>query len=447
MPNSMPPSSSMVSQRTTPTVQCALPMNLMPITSPTVIDCAALPMRRTLRPPALWFTTSHSLTLMPLETSSSGTNTSGMVMPLSIACASFAGSAFGSIATKCAMARMPAQIATEVSIGSRREVRLGGSPHRARSLPSRMIISGPMALLVVAETLPASTAWRRARSRSTIGLASSRRQLGPPGSSLADSSGFGGLSRSQGTRKCPPGLVSGLRLAERPCAALAADHLHDPVELARDEAIGVGEGDEKRFRVQVREARLRLGVRRVGGEAFLFRVQVERVDLLPRARGNRRVGAVARPQQLHQALHRPVREEGHLLLRAEGEELACLLEDQRLVAVAQLDRELAREGQRLAGLRRQRQQGLAVDGIELVEDYLRDGPVRLPDLHPVVEVDLRAVDRAEVREDPAARLGALAQRQRFDPGLDLLRAKLQVLRRGRSLGGNAEVECHSCVNL
>ena len=209
MPNSMPPSSSMVSQRTTPTVQWALPMSLMPITSPTVIACVVVPMRRTLRPPALWFTTSHSFTFMPLETSSSGTDTRGMVIPLSIACASLRGSTFGSMETKCEIARIPAQMATLVSIGSRREVRRGGSPHRVTSLPSRTIMSGLIALLVVAETLPVSTAWRRKRSFSTIGLASSRRQLGPPGSSLAESSGFGGLSWSHGTRKCAPGRVDG----------------------------------------------------------------------------------------------------------------------------------------------------------------------------------------------------------------------------------------------
>jgi len=210
MPNSMPPSSSTVSQRTTPTVQRVLPMNLTPSTSPTVMAWVRFaPTRRTLRPPALWFTTSHSAAFMLFETSSSGTKTSGMVSALSMASFSISGLAFGSMDTKWVMARIPEQIATVASIGSRRELRLGGSPQRTMSLPRSASMSGPMALLVVADTLPVSTAWRRARRRSTTGFASRSRQLGPPGSSFADSSGLGGLSWSQGTRKCAPGRVCG----------------------------------------------------------------------------------------------------------------------------------------------------------------------------------------------------------------------------------------------
>ncbi len=103
----------------------------------------------------------------------------------------------------------PTQMATLVSISSRRYARLGGSPHSVRSLPISASVSGLTERLMVAETLPESIACLRARILSTTGFASRRRQLGPPVSSLAESAGLGGLSLSHGTRKWPPLRVPG----------------------------------------------------------------------------------------------------------------------------------------------------------------------------------------------------------------------------------------------
>jgi hypothetical protein len=101
------------------------------------------------------------------------------------------------------------QIATLVSIGSRRLARLGGSPQSVTSRARSAVPSGPMDFAVAADTLPLSKAFCRARSFSTRPFASRSRQLGPPRSSLAESAGFGGLSVSQGTRKCALAFVAG----------------------------------------------------------------------------------------------------------------------------------------------------------------------------------------------------------------------------------------------
>ena len=162
---------------------------------------------------------------------------------------------------------------------------------------------------------------------------------------------------------------------------------------------------------------------------------------------DRRVGAVARAQQLRDRFHRAEDERGHLLPRAEGEELAGLLEDQDLVAVGVLRCQIARDGERLACLRGQRQERLPVDGVQFVEDDPGDRPVDFEELQALVEVDLGAVDGAKARKDLAARVGALAERERFDPGLGLLRAQLEVLRGGDTFRGNAQVQGHSYVNV
>ncbi len=271
--------------------------------------------------------------------------------------------------------------------------------------------------------------------------------VGPAGIVAGGKQRLGGPVLVAGHEEVRAGARLRPRLPQREGAALAADHLQDAVQVARDEAVGVGQGNEQGLGVQVGDARLALGVRGLAREAFLLRVQVEQVDLAPGALGDRRVRAVARVQQPRQALHRAIRDEGHLLLRAEGEELARLLQQERLVAVAELGGELAGEGERLARLGRQRQQRLAVHRVELVEHDLGHGPVGLVQLQPVVELDLGAVDRAEVGEDLPSRLGALAEGKRFHPGPGLLRAQVQVPGRGDAFGGDAKIEGHCCVNL
>ena len=174
-------------------------------------------MRRTLRPPLLSFTTSHSNTGIGCDASSVGSAMSGMVMPFLSASASSAGSSFGSNDTKWPTALMPTQIATVLCAGLRRSERLGGSPQRVMRRPRSTTPSGPRLLLSVADTWPVSAACFFARSLSTMAFASSRRQLVPPVSSFAESAGLGALSMSHGTMKCALERVAG-RSRARPTA-------------------------------------------------------------------------------------------------------------------------------------------------------------------------------------------------------------------------------------
>jgi hypothetical protein len=75
---------------------------------------------------------------------------------------------------------------------------------------------------------------------------------------------------------------------------------------------------------------------------------------------------------------------------------------------------------------------LVVDGVELVEGRGGDRAIDIEDREARVRVQLRAVERGQVRDHLAGRVHALGERKGLDPGLDLLGPDLEVL-----LGGGA----------
>ena len=292
---------------------------------------------------------------------------------------------------------------------------------------------------MVAETLPLSIACLRARSLSTIRVGVEEAPVGPAGVVARGKRRLGRLVRVARHEEVAAGARGGTRLAERDEPAHAANLREDLVGLARHQAVGIGERKQQRLAIRVHHRRLGLGIGRLRGEAFLLGEEVEMVHLVPDPRRHGRIGLVARAQLGAEVFHRAQRESGQLLLRAEGDQLAALVHDRDAIARGELEREAARLVERLAGARAQRQGRLAVDRVELLEQRRHEWPIRLEDLHAIVDVELRAVQCGEVRGHLLRRVAALRERQRFDPGLHLLRADLELARRRRAIGRHAQV--------
>jgi len=115
------------------------------------------------------------------------------------------------------------------------------------------------------------------------------------------------------------------------------------------------------------------------------------------------------------------------------------------VADRHLGREIAREKQRFARPRAQRDARLAVDRVELVQQRGGDRPVGFKDLQAIVEVQLGAIDGGQVHAHLLGGVDALRELQALDPGAHLLRPHFQVLRWCGAFRGKAEGGRHGRV--
>jgi hypothetical protein len=160
-----------------------------------------------------------------------------------------------------------------------------------------------------------------------------------------------------GHEEVAPRPRRGARLAERHDAAPGARLREDTVELALHHAVRIGEREQERLAIRVEHRGLGVGVDDLLRHLLLLGKQVELVKVVPGARRNGRIRLVARAQDRELVFHRAQDLSRKALLRRErAEELAGLLHQQRLVAHGQLGREVAREGERLARARRERQE-------------------------------------------------------------------------------------------
>jgi hypothetical protein len=194
--------------------------------------------------------------------------------------------------------------------------------------------------------------------------------------------------------------------------------------------------EQQRLAIGVEHRGLRLRVDHLALDLLLLGVQVELVHVAPDARRDRGVRLVARAQDGELVLEGAQDLGREPLLGSERpEELAGLLRERDLVAHRQLRGEVARDDEGLACLGRERQRHLVVDRVEFLERGRRRPPVCVQDRQAGIEVQPGAIGLRQVGAHPARRVHALRERQRIDPGLDLLGPELQVFRRGGAFGG------------
>ena len=262
MPNSIPPSSIIVSQRTTPIVQRDRPRNLMPTTSPTVIGLRGAPMRAHLEAARALV---HHVPLEDVHAPSRprrrARGASGMVMPRSIASASLPASACGSSETKWLTAPQADADRDAWCPWGRGATRAwAGRPRASSACRASASMSGPIALLMVAETLPVSTRlassaqrvherdWRRA------GASSARPDRRWP------TAAAWAACRVAGHEEVPAGARAGARLAQRDAPRWPRISATTRSSSPGDQAVGIGEREQQRFDVEVGDAGLGLGV-------------------------------------------------------------------------------------------------------------------------------------------------------------------------------------------
>ena len=220
-----------------------------------------------------------------------------------------------------------------------------------------------------------------------------------------------------------------------------ADHR---VELARQEAVGIGEREKQCLKVDALGRHLGLVVRdRVLVQAPLARERVDGVRVEPGLRRHRRIGEIAVDQHPRDALQATVEERDEEPIAREQEPSLGLVQEQVLVGHRELVRERQRGLRRLERFASQRMRGLRKLFLELRPKRAGRRPVSLGELEPLRVAQVHPVDRGQRVADDAGRLDGVASEILVEPGEDLGGTGFGRIRGPRVDRRQAESERHS----